>query len=267
MHICSGLKMKLERQARKMNTAGVCYCPDCVRKLDGRVTVDEHVWLVRHCPEHGRKKTMLFESPAFLSEALAIANASNQVARQTALIVEVTERCDVGCATCSASSTIAGSDLSAQEIVTLALKRAETIGAKVIALSGGEPLMREDLWEIADQLHRSVPKIVVITSGRGFEADQRISKKIAARAAWLEIYLQFDSLRDDVLLALRTPLITSELRKKRLKQAVETGAATTAVCVVSPDSSEQEIGTILPRCWGCRCNLSTVTSPWAPPSP
>lgn len=231
-----------------MEHYGKCYCPICCRDLVGRLEIDEHVWLVRQCPDHGIVRSMLFDTPSFLREAIETIDAHDPVPHSRALVAEVTERCDQGCATCSASSTMIGDEKDASDLVRSILSHAHSIGADVVALSGGEPLMRDDLWNIVDALHRVIPKIVIITSGRGFETDPSILDSIAVRAAWLEIYLQFDSLRDNVLKALRMPAMTATLRRERLRLAVGTGAATTAVCVIPPDSSGQEIGELAVFC-------------------
>lgn len=231
-----------------MDTYGRCYCPICFRELDGRLVIDGHVWLVRNCPEHGLVRSMLFAAPAFLAQSMELIAAQPPAARHTCLVVEVTERCDVGCATCSASSTMVGDEQDASDLIASILRQAAAIGADVVALSGGEPLMRSDLWDIVDALHRTIPKIVIITSGRGFETSPAILAGIAARAQWLEIYLQFDSLRDEVLAALRTPNMTAKIRRERLKLAVETGAATTAVCVIPEDSTAQAVGELAVFC-------------------
>jgi uncharacterized radical SAM superfamily Fe-S cluster-containing enzyme len=135
-----------------------------------------------------------------------------------------------------------GAEPTAQALTERTLLEAAAINADVVALSGGEPLMRRDIWEIADALHAKISKVVLITSGRRFESDPVILREIAARAEWLELYLQFDSLRQDVLSRLRSAAITPELRRRRLKLALDTGAAVSAVCVVLPDSPELEIG-------------------------
>lgn len=231
-----------------MEASGLCYCPICLRELSGRLVLDEHVWLSRQCPEHGLVQTMLFDEPSFFTSAMNVAAASRLAPGRTALVAEVTERCDVGCATCSASSTMTGDDRDAGSLVTSILERAGSTGADVIALSGGEPLMRADIWDIIDALHRTIPKLVIITSGRGLESSPALLDAIAARADWLEIYLQFDSLRDEVLTALRTPAMTAALRRERLRLTTGTGAATTAVCVIPPDSSAQEVGALARFC-------------------
>ena len=222
-----------------MNWLGKCFCPICEQALPGRLLVDEHVWLIRRCPEHGSIKTFLFESPDYFAKAVAMSGATGQQPR--CLVVELTERCDQRCTTCSASSTVVGAEETARALIDRTLLQAAALNTDVVALSGGEPLMRRDLWEIADALHTNIPKIVLITSGRRFESEPAILRHTGARAEWLELYLQFDSLRDDVLHTLRTAGVTSELRRLRLKLALDTGAAVSAVCVVPPDIPETDI--------------------------
>ncbi len=221
-----------------MTDAGKCFCPQCQALLDGRLLIDDHVWLSRRCPRHGEVRTMLYHSPGYLAKALQVP----RTASKRCVIVEVTARCDVGCDTCSASSIFGGVDDDKAVVVKRALDAATAASADAVAISGGEPLMRSDLWEIVDAIHAVVPKIVLITSGRAMENDPNIARQMAARASWLEIYLQFDSLRQPVLKKLRSPLVTPELRRTRLAIAVGSGAAVTTVCVVCPDGEPEDIG-------------------------
>lgn len=152
-----------------MEQFGRCHCPVCLRTLNGHLLIDEHVWLVRECPDHGLVRTMLFDDPGFLTAARDLARNAEMAPRHTCVVVEVTDRCDQLCKTCSASSTMSGDERDASELIRSVLSQAHAIGADVVALSGGEPLMRRDLWEIVDAIHVSIPKIVIITSGRDFE--------------------------------------------------------------------------------------------------
>jgi uncharacterized radical SAM superfamily Fe-S cluster-containing enzyme len=223
-----------------MDWLGKCFCPICEQALPGRLLVDDHVWLTRRCPEHGLIKTMLFESPSYFGKAMAMSRTTGRQPR--CLVIELTERCDQGCITCSASSTVMGAEETAEALIDRTFLQATALNADVVALSGGEPLMRPDVWEIADTLHTKIPKIVLITSGRRLESDPAILRHIRARAEWLELYLQFDSLRDNVLHSLRSVAVTSELRRRRLGLALDTGAAVSAVCVVPPNIPETDIG-------------------------
>lgn len=227
-----------------MQPLGKCFCPYCKQVLVGHIEVDDHVWLARRCPEHGQVRTILYWSPSYFQLAVD----QRQAVPQKCLIVEVTERCDVGCATCSARSISIGKERSATAVVEGALADAGALGASVVALSGGEPLMRADLWTIVDALSAEFAKIVLITSGRNFENNAAILADLAARKDRLEVCLQFDSLDNEVLKAIRTPAMDAELRKTRLRLSVATGVPITAVCVVPPLASEQSVAELARFC-------------------
>lgn len=229
-----------------MTEVGKCFCPVCHTALNGLILIDRNVSLVRECPRHGNIKTPLFSRSDYLTDALSA--ASRWADRRRCLVVEITDRCDVGCATCSASSVLSGRETSAADIVDKALSTAASIGATVVALSGGEPLMRADIWEIADAIHEAVYKVVLITSGRGFEDDPTILNCMSQRSDWLEVYLQFDSLDDEVLKSIRTPATNSALRRRRLALAIATGASVSAVCVVPPEGLEGSVGELARYC-------------------
>jgi uncharacterized radical SAM superfamily Fe-S cluster-containing enzyme len=229
-----------------MLTTGRCFCPYCHQSLQGNLEVGEFIWLSRDCPEHGIARTLLYRDAEYF--AMAQAARFRPVTQEHCLVVEVTERCDVGCVTCSANSILAGAELPPHLLVPAVIAKAAAAGANVVALSGGEPLMRSDIWEIADAIHAAISKVVLITSGRRFESDARILAEIATRRSWLEVYLQFDSLDDGVLQSIRTPEMTADLRKQRLAMSVATGAATTAVCVVAPDVAPSTIGEVAVFC-------------------
>src|ERR1700676_2616052 len=127
-----------------MDWLGKCFCPICEQALPGRLLVDDHVWLTRRCPEHGLVKTMLFESPNYFAKAVALGRPRARQPR--CLVIELTERCDQRCSTCSASSTVMGAEPTAQALVDRTFLEAAALSADVVALSGGEPLMRRDVW-------------------------------------------------------------------------------------------------------------------------
>ncbi len=223
-----------------MNEIGTSYCPVCWAPTQGWLEIDESVYLGRRCNQHGVMRSMIFSSADYFDAAESLSN-SQVLVSDRCLVVEVTERCDVGCATCSASSVDFGLDESPADMARGVKRAALSIGASTIALSGGEPLMRTDLWELADAIREFAGRVVLITSGRNIESDKTITAEMAARSSWLEVYLQFDSFDRNILRALRTPLITPELREARLKTCIDTGAATCAVCVVMPDTHAEEI--------------------------
>lgn len=223
-----------------MFNSGTAYSPISGEALHGSLRFEDGVRLVRHCQTHGQFDNLIYASQEYFEKCVRSASLGAGQSEKC-LVVEITDRCDVGCATCSACSVDEGGDEAAFALVAGVRAVVQNCGANVVALSGGEPLMRDDIWLIADLIKSFADRVVLITSGRGFETDQSILREIADRAAWLEVYLQFDSLNPQTLRSMRTSTMTPSLRKERLRLAVQTGAVVSAVCVVSNFTEDDEI--------------------------
>lgn len=223
-----------------MKYTGIAYCPIGGEKVEGSLSFEHGVRLQRNCETHGVCNDLLYSSEDYFKKCL-ISSSSKEEQAERCLVVEITDRCDVGCATCSAASGDNGQDEPVLTLVADIHAAVKKCGANVVALSGGEPLMRDDIWIIADLVKQFVDRVVLITIGRGFETESIIMQQIADRSEWLELYLQFDSLNESTLSLIRTPAITSGLRRERLRLAVQTGATVSAVCVVSDFTEDDEI--------------------------
>ena len=111
------------------------------------------------------------------------------------LLLELTYRCPLHCVFCYNPTDFAntGAELPTAEWLRV-LREARALGAVQLGLSGGEPLVREDLEEIVAEAHALGFYINLITSGVGM-SEARIG---ALRAAGLDhIQLSFqDSTRE-----------------------------------------------------------------------
>lgn len=223
-----------------MFNTGTTYCPISANELRGTLRFEDGVRLTRRCHPHGQFSNLIYADETYFDECVRSASLG-ETQSEKCLVVEITDRCDVGCATCSACSVDYGQDEPVFALIAAVRAAAHKCGANVVALSGGEPLMRDDIWVIADLIKAFTDRVVLITSGRGFETDRSILQEIAARSDWLEVYLQFDSLNQQTLRSMRTEDMTPELRKERLRLAVQTEAVVTAVCVVSDFTADDEI--------------------------
>lgn len=85
------------------------------------------------------------------------------------LAVEVTSRCNRACVYCYNSwrtgSPVEGKELTASELVPLVNRALDATGRRVVQLSGGEPLLREDLFEIVEKLRAPGRTISLVTDG------------------------------------------------------------------------------------------------------
>jgi cyclic pyranopterin phosphate synthase len=95
--------------------------------------------------------------------------------RLRALRVSVTSRCDLDCAYCNAPSGASGADELSPDEVVLVAEGAALAGATKIRLTGGEPLMRDDLFEIVSRLRAALARteIALTTNARRLAARAR----------------------------------------------------------------------------------------------
>lgn len=93
--------------------------------------------------------------------------------RPTTLLAELTHRCPLHCPYCSNPLALVGRDA---ELTTEEWKRvfteARELGVLQLGLSGGEPLAREDLTELADHAHRLGLYTTLVTSGVGLTRER-----------------------------------------------------------------------------------------------
>jgi pyrroloquinoline quinone biosynthesis protein E len=121
------------------------------------------------------------------------------------LLLELTYRCPLHCVFCYNPTDFAttGAELPTAEWLRV-LREARALGAVQLGLSGGEPLVREDLEEIATEAHRLGFYINLITSGVGM-TEARIAALKAAGVDHIQLSFQ-DSTREmnDFLSSTRT---------------------------------------------------------------
>ena len=96
------------------------------------------------------------------------------------LLLELTYRCPLHCVYCSNPTEFArtGEELGTDDWIRV-LREARALGAVQLGLSGGEPLVRDDLEQIVSEAHALGFYINLITSGVGLN-ESRISALKAA---------------------------------------------------------------------------------------
>lgn len=105
----------------------------------------------------------------------------NEVTHQTLalpiLIYFPTARCNSRCVSCDWWRADGEDDLTLDEIRAW-VKELPALGVRLVVLSGGEPLLRREVYDIADLIRAQGVKLHLLTSGLFLERD---ADKIAAR--------------------------------------------------------------------------------------
>jgi MoaA/NifB/PqqE/SkfB family radical SAM enzyme len=97
----------------------------------------------------------------------------------------VTARCNSRCASCDFWKADGAADLTAAEVAGLADQLA-ALGTRVVVFTGGEPLVRPDVFELADTFRARGLRLHLLTSGLALE---RFAREVAARFADVTVSL------------------------------------------------------------------------------
>jgi uncharacterized radical SAM superfamily Fe-S cluster-containing enzyme len=115
----------------------------------------------------------------------------------------------------------------------------------VVQISGGEPTLHPQFFEVLDAARRRpIRHLMVNTNGVRLARERAFAERLATYRPAFEVYLQFDSLEREALMRLRG----ADLRSVR-RQAVETcnelDIPVNLVCTVAKGVNDHELGRIV----------------------
>jgi uncharacterized radical SAM superfamily Fe-S cluster-containing enzyme len=115
----------------------------------------------------------------------------------------------------------------------------------VVQISGGEPTLHPQFFEILDAAKaRPIRHLMVNTNGLRIAKDPAFVERLAGYMPGFELYLQFDSLRDEVHQELRGARL-AEVRRRALEALNRLGISTTLVVTVKKGLNDGELGEII----------------------
>lgn len=245
-------------------------CPDCLKRVDAKIVFEEgNVYMLKRCNEHGHSKVLIADDIEYYknirnynkpSETPYTFNTKTHYGcpydcglcpdheqHSCLTVVEVTDRCNLTCPTCYAgSSPTYGRHRTLDEIK----KMLDTIVKNekepdVVQISGGEPTIHPQFWEILDYAKSlSIRHLMLNTNGIKIAKDIAFAEKLKTYAPDFEIYLQFDSFENRVLQELRGANL-SDIRMKALEHLNAVNLSTTLVVTLQKGLNDNEIGQII----------------------
>jgi uncharacterized radical SAM superfamily Fe-S cluster-containing enzyme len=115
----------------------------------------------------------------------------------------------------------------------------------VVQISGGEPTIHPDFFQIMDIAKRKpIKHLMLNTNGIRIAKDFEFAKQLASYQPDFEIYLQFDSFKPGALEQLRGKDLT-DIRKKALEHLNALNLSTTLVVTLQKGVNDDEIGQII----------------------
>jgi 7,8-dihydro-6-hydroxymethylpterin dimethyltransferase len=245
-------------------------CPVCLKRIDAKIIFEDgKVYMLKRCAEHGRSKVLIADDIPYYknirnynkpSEIPYIFNTETHYGcpydcglcpdheqHSCLTVVEITDRCNLTCPTCYAgSSPTQGRHRTLEEVK----KMLDAVVANerepdVIQISGGEPTMHPQFFDILDYA-KSLPikHLMLNTNGIQIAKDFEFAKQLAGYSPNFEIYLQFDSFRNEALQSMRGADLVS-IRDQALTHLNTLNLSTTLVVTIQKNLNDDEIGPII----------------------
>ncbi|QES90728.1 radical SAM protein [Rhizosphaericola mali] len=245
-------------------------CPICLKRIGAKIIFeDEKVFMTKTCKEHGFFKTKIASDIQYYKDIRNYNKASemplhfsgevehgcpydcglctDHEQHSCLSIVEITDRCNLTCPTCYAmSSPHYGRHRTVEEIEKMLDIIVRNEGEPdVVQISGGEPTIHPNFFEILDSAKRKpIKHLMVNTNGVRIANDPGFAEKLATYMPDFEIYLQFDSFKPEVLEKLRGKDLT-DIRVKALEKLNELNLSTTLVVTMQAGLNDDECGKII----------------------
>jgi uncharacterized radical SAM superfamily Fe-S cluster-containing enzyme len=200
-------------------------CPECFKVLDATIfEEDNKVYIKKECPEHGKFQDVYWSdyeqyqrAEKFRYDGEGLRNPRTKTEQGCPLdcgicpqhkshtvlaIIDVTNRCNLKCPVCFANAAAAGYvyQPSKEEVREMMenLRSNDPVPATALQFSGGEPTIREDLFELI-RMAKELGFRHVEVNTNGLRLAQSVDYCRGLKEAGMStVYLQFDGLSSEV---------------------------------------------------------------------
>ena len=261
-------------------------CAHCHKPVPAKILISgDEVWYEKRCREHGVQKVLVSSDADYWKAELSwLKPGDRPLALQTKTdfgcpfdcglcpdheqhsclaIIEVNEACNLTCPVCFAGSSQAAT--GQRDLATIGRMMDALVASEgepdLLQLSGGEPTIHPDILTIIDMAQaRPIRHLMINTNGLRIASDPAFVAELQKRKKGLEIYLQFDSLNGQALIALRGADLT-KVRRKALDALEAAGISTTLVCTVKKGLNDREMAAIIDHALQFRCVRGVTFQP------
>ncbi|HJV67833.1 radical SAM protein [Ideonella sp.] len=246
-------------------------CTTCLRQVEAKIVFkDDKVWMDKWCPVHGTERVLMSDDVAYyrLGREVFVKHPEmpqrfgtemrhgcpydcglcpDHMQHSCLSIVEITDHCNLRCPTCyAASGPERLTHRSFDEVLAMLDAVVASEGqADVVQISGGEPTLHPQLFEILDAAKaRPIRHLMLNTNGIRIAQEPGFAERLATYAPAFEIYLQFDSLQRAPLMDLRGADLR-RVRQEALDKLNALNLSTTLVMTVKRGVNDEEIGEVI----------------------
>ncbi|HET8942610.1 MAG TPA: radical SAM protein [Rudaea sp.] len=249
----------------------VSICAECLARVEAKILIkDDRVYLEKWCPEHGRARVLIADDAAYYRKCRELyikppelpqrfntpqrwgcpydcGLCPEHMQHSCLTLVEITDHCNLRCPICYANS---GPHRRGMRDLATIERMFDAIVANegepdVVQISGGEPTLHPDFFAILDAAKaRPIRHLMVNTNGLRIAREPEFAARLASYLPGFELYLQFDSLRDDVHKQLRGAKLR-DIRLQALENLNRHDISTTLVVTVKKGLNDHELGDII----------------------
>ena len=246
-------------------------CSTCLYPVEAKIVFKENrVYMDKWCPTHGQERVLISDDVDYYRLAREVfvkqpempqrfntqmqygcpydcGLCPDHMQHSCLSIIEITDVCNLNCPVCYASS---GTHRTTHRSMDEVTKMLDTVVANesevdVIQISGGEPTLHPQFFEILDEAkRRPIKHLMINTNGVILAKDREFVARLASYQPGVEVYLQFDSMRDDDLQTLRGASL-ARIREQALANLNEFKFSTTLVVTLKKGHNDDEIGSII----------------------
>lgn len=253
-------------------------CDTCLAPVPAKILIEDgSVYYQKRCRTHGVQKVLISSDAAYWKKCFDwIKPGDRPHAFQTRVdlgcpydcglcpdheqhsclaLIEVNEHCNLTCPVCFASSSPQRDGTKTlAEIERMLDALVESEGEPdLVQISGGEPTLHPQIIEILRAAKaRPIRHLMLNTNGLRIAKEPDFVAQLATLKPGFEVYLQFDSLKGDVLKTLRGADLT-RVHQKALQNLEDAGISTTLVCTVKRGLNDDEAGELVKHAlqWSC----------------
>ena len=253
-------------------------CSQCMALVPAKIIIeDQYVYYLKRCKTHGVEKSLVSTDAAYYKlchDYLKPGDRPHVFQTRTEegcpydcglcpdheqhsclALIDVNDACNLTCPVCFADSSTEKTfhrPLAEIERMMDALVASEG-EPDLLQLSGGEPTIHPQILDIiAAAKARPIRHVMLNTNGIRIAQDPAFVEALAQFKPGFEVYLQFDSLRPEVLKNMRGADLT-RIRRQALEALEKSNISTTLVVVVKRGQNDDELGDIIRHALTFKC--------------
>jgi len=265
----------------------VSICTTCFRRVDAKIVFEDgNVYMLKRCPEHGFERVLMaddvdyyrrcrevflkhpempdhYNTPVKYGCPYDCGLCPDHEQHSCLTLIEICDACNLSCPVCYAESGTHRTTYRTMEEIERMLDAvvSNEIEPDVVQISGGEPTIHPQFFEVLDAAkRRPIKHLMVNTNGIRIATEEGFAERLAEYMPEFELYLQFDSLRRDPLMQLRGADLRS-VRERALEKLNKLNVSTTLVVTVERGVNDDEMGEIVDFALKQRCVRGVTFQP------